>query len=391
MKTPPVLTRTLAALLTLALVTGCSTVKGWFGKSEAKASEPAALVDFTATATPSALWSTNAGKGEKRLGVRQRPAVADGRVFVAAAGGAVSAHDLQSGARVWTFGSDARLTGGPAASDGVVVVGSLDGQVFALDAATGVQKWTAKVPNEVITAPAVGQGLVLVRTNDGRVTAFDAQTGEQRWFYSTELPTLTVRGNAPVVLGPGVAFVGNDDGSLSAMSVSDGRLIWNQVVGLPDGRTELERMADVDGAPVLDGATLFASSYKNETVAIDGPSGRALWTRERGGAGGLGVAASGVFVADGAGTVWALDKFSGEPLWSNPSLARRLLTAPVVHGDYVVVGDFDGYLHWLRLDNGELAARTRVGRSAIRAQPLVVDGTLLIQDVGGKVTAFGLR
>ena len=391
MKAPPFFLRPLVAVLLLAILPGCATVKGWLSKDDDEAGAPAALVEFTASANPSTSWSASAGKGEKRLGVRQRPAVADGRVYAAAVNGDVSAYDLQSGTKLWSFDSDARLTGGPAAADGLVVVGGLDGEVLALDAATGTQKWTAKVSNEVITAPAIGQGLVLVRSNDGRVTAFDAQNGEQRWFYNTDLPSLTVRGNAPVVLGPGVAFVGNDDGTLAAMSMADGRLIWNQVVGVPDGRTELERMADVDGAPVLDGSTLFASSFKNETVAIDGPSGRPLWTRERGGAGGLGLAASSVVVADAAGTVWALDKGTGEPLWSNPTLARRSLSAPAVHGDYVVVGDFDGYVHWLRLDTGELAARSRVGGDAVKAQPLVVDGTLLVQDVGGKITAFGLQ
>jgi outer membrane protein assembly factor BamB len=383
--------RTLAALLLLTILTGCSTVKGWFDKDDDKAGTPAGLSEFTASATPSKLWSVNAGKGEKRLGVRQRPAVADGRLYAAAVKGGVQAYELQSGAPVWSYDSDARLTGGPAAADGLVVVGGLDGEVVALDAATGAEKWRAKVSNEVITAPAIGQGLVLVRSNDGRVTAFDAQTGEQRWFYNNDLPSLTVRGNASVLLGPGVAFVGNDDGTLSAMAINDGRLLWNQVVGVPDGRTELERMADVDGAPILDGSTVFATSFKNETVAVDGPSGRPLWSRERGGAGGIGVAGSSVLVSDSAGTVWALDKNTGEPLWSNTTLARRSLTAPAVHGDYAVVGDFDGYVHWLRLENGELAARARAGGDAIKAKPVVADGTLLVQDIGGKVTAFGLQ
>lgn len=391
MKQLSIFPRALALSLLVAMLAGCGTVKGWFGKDDDKAGEPAALAEFAATATTSELWSAGAGKGEKRLGNSQRPAVADGRVFAAAVEGGVRAYDLKSGAQAWSYDSDARLAGGPAAGEGLVVVGSLDGEVIALDAATGAEKWQAKVSNEVITAPAIGQGLVLVRSNDGRVTAFDAQTGAQRWFYSNDLPSLTVRGNAPVLIGPGVAFVGNDDGTVSAMSIADGRLLWRQVVGVPDGRTELERMADVDGAPVLDGSTLFATSFKNETVAVDAPSGRPLWTRERGGGGGVGLAPGSVVVSDAAGTVWALDKSTGAPLWSNPALARRLLTAPAVQGDYAVVADFDGYVHWLRLDNGELAARSRVGGDSVKAQPVVADGVVLVQDVGGKVTAFGLQ
>lgn len=387
--------RIMAIAILAVVLSGCSTVKGWFGKDkgkdDGKPTEPAELVDFTATATVSKLWSANAGKGEDRLGVNQGPAVADGRVYAAAVEGGVRAFDLQSGNTVWRYKSEERLSGGPGAGDGLVVVGSLSGKVIALDAATGAEKWQAKVPNEVIAAPAIGQGLVLVRSNDGRVSAFDAGTGERRWFSNHTLPSLSVRGNAPVTLGPDIVFAGNDDGTLSAMGLSDGRPLWNQVVGASEGRTELERMADVDGAVVLDDTTIYATSYKKETVAIDGRNGRTLWSRDNGGPGGLGLSSGSVIVSDPAGSVWALDKTSGAPLWSNTSLARRSLTAPSVHGDYVVVGDFDGYLHWLRLDNGEEAVRERAGRKPLRAKPVVADGILLVQNVEGELSAFRLQ
>lgn len=387
------LKRIVAIVALAAVLSGCSTIKGWFGKDkdDGKPTEPAELVDFTPTATVSKLWSANAGKGEERLGVRQAPAVADGRVYAAAVKGGVRAFDLQTGKSVWEYESDARLSGGPGAGDGLVVVGTLDGEVIALDAATGAEKWQAKVTNEVIAAPVVGQGLVFVRSNDGRVSAFDAASGERKWFSNHDLPSLTVRGNAPVTLGPGVVFAGNDDGTVSAMGLSDGRPLWNQVVGIPEGRTELERMADVDGPVVLEGTTVYATSFKKQTVAIDGPSGRPLWAQDNGGVGGLGVASSSVVVSDPAGTVWALDKSSGTSVWSNPSLARRSLTAPTVQGDYAVVGDFDGYLHWLRLDNGQEAARERVGGKALRAKPVVADGILIVQNVEGELSAFRLQ
>ncbi len=419
-------------------LSGCSTIKGWFGgKKDEKPTEPAELIDITPSVKVSKLWSTGVGKGEGRLGLQQGPAVADGRVYAAAAEGEVRAYDLQTGRQVWEYepektrGGDAalpeqvadepaageeetraakrarkeaaklakkaakqkidwRFSGGPGAGDGLVVVGTLDGRVIALDASNGTEKWRAKVPNEVITAPSIGQGLVLVRTNDGRVTAFDANTGERRWFSTSELPSLTVRGNAPVTIGPGVAFVGNDDGTVTALALNDGRPVWTQTVGSPEGRSELERMADVDGAPVLDGTTLFATSFKGQTVAIEGPSGRPMWKKDNGGAGGLGVTSSYVVVSDKAGTVWGLDRYSGNASWSNPSLARRALTAPAIHGDYAVVGDLDGYVHWLKLDNGEFAARARAGGDPIRARPLVVDGILIVQNVDGQITAFRL-
>lgn len=371
---------------------GCSTVKGWFGgkKGDGKPNEPVELTDFTPTVTVSKIWSAKAGKGEGRVGVRQGPVVADGRVYASALEGGVRAFDLQTGKPVWEYKSKLRLSGGPGAGDGLVVVGGLDGEVIALDAATGAEKWQAKVNAEVLAAPAIGLGSVFVRSNDGRVTAFDAATGERRWFWVYEVPNLSLRGNDAVVLGPGYVFSGNDDGSVTALSAADGHSLWNLPVAQQEGRSELDRLADVDGTPVLEGGTLYATSFKKQTVAIDAPSGRGIWVSQFGGAGRLGVASDRLVVADPAGSVYALDRSSGASLWQQPALARRQLTSVAVQGDYAVVGDFDGYLHWMKLDTGELAARARVGGDALRGSPVVADGILVAQDVDGKLAAFRL-
>ena len=373
---------------------GCSTFKGWFDggdseKAKAKrAAEPAELVDFSPSASPAKLWSASAGKGEERLGIRQAPVIADGRVYAAAVDGGVRAFDLQTGASVWHHDTDSRLTGGPGAGDGLVVAGGLKGEVIALDAASGAERWQAKVVSEVIAPPVIGQGLVLVRSNDGRVTAFDAGSGERRWFWNHELPTLTVRGNDAPVLGPGFVFVGNDDGTLVALSLADGRPLWDVPVGQPDGRTELDRMADVDGTPVIDGTVLYASSYKQATVAIDAPSGRPIWASDHGGSGRLGLAGDKVVAADRNGSVWGIDRSSGSAAWEQAGLARRDLGGVAVQGDFAVVGDFDGYVHWLRLDNGDFAARERAGGAAIKAPPVVADGVVVVQNVDGDLTAW---
>ena len=388
------------ALACVVALGGCNTIKGWFGADVEgkKATEPAELTDITPSVQVGELWTANAGKGEGRIGVRQGPAVADGRVYVAAIEGGVRAFDLQTGAAAWTYEpaevedkDPVRLSGGPGAGGGVVVVGGLDGEVIALDAASGAEKWKARVGAEVIAAPVVGDGLAIVRSNDGVVTAFDAESGQRRWFWQRELPALTVRGNDSVALGPGFVFVVNDDGSVAALAAQDGRLLWEQDVAQPEGRSELDRMADIDGTPVLDGTTLYATSFKRQTMAIDGPSGRPIWARDNGGPGRPGNATDRVVVSDPAGTVWALDKTSGEALWSQPALARRSLTGVAVQGDYAVVADFDGYVHWLRLDPGAIAARARAGGDAVRAAPVVADGVLLVQNIDGRVTAFRLQ
>jgi len=354
-------------------------------------------VKFEPTLKVNKAWSVNLGKGERRIGVRQGPAVANGHVFAAAITGGVHAIDLQTGKKVWTWEpkkekkkAKLRLSGGPGVGENLVVIGTLDGQVIALDINDGSEKWRARVPNEVIAAPAIAQGMVFVRSNDGRVTAFDAGNGTQKWFNPSELPALTVRGNAPVVAGPGVLFIGKDEGSVAALAMQDGRTLWDQNVGTGEGRTELDRMADVDGAPVLDGNTLFVSSFKNQTMAIEGPTGRPMWARDHGGAGGVAVSSGNVFVTDNKGGVFGLDKASGAAMWSQTALARRSLTGPALHGDYVVVGDYKGYLHWLQASDGAMAARAKSGGDALLAQPIVVDGVLLVQNVDGKLTAFRL-
>ncbi|MDH5821454.1 outer membrane protein assembly factor BamB [Luteimonas sp. RD2P54] len=382
--------RAVIALSCVLAVSGCSTVRGWFDgdDDEVNTTEPAELTDFAPSASVDRLWTAGVGKGERRIGARQSPAVAGGRVYAAALTGGVHAFDLQSGAAVWHHESELPLSGGPGVGEGLVVAGSLEGDVLALDAQSGAERWRAEVGNEVIAAPAIGQGVVVVRSNDGRVSAFDATNGERLWFWVRDLPALTVRGNDAPVLGPGYVFVGNDDGTVIALGLNDGRPIWEQAVGQPDGRTDLERMADVDGSPVLDDVVLYASSYKGQTMAIEAPSGRPLWSSDHGGSGRVGVATDRLVVADPAGTVWALDKNGGTVLWQQDALARRDLSSAAVHDGYAVVGDFDGYLHWLRLENGELAARTRAGRAAIKGAPVVADGVLVVQTVEGDLSAY---
>lgn len=381
-----------AALVACCVVAvgGCSTVRGWFSSDDEEEAGPAPLVDFTPSASVERLWSASAGKGEGRLGIGQMPAVADGRVFAAAVRGGVRAFDLRNGDQAWHYPSELRLSGGPGVGDGLVVVGGLDGEVIALDAATGEERWIAKVGNEVIAAPLVGLGMVFVRSNDGRLTAFDARNGERRWFWNHEVPPLSLRGNGSPILGPGYLFIGNDDGTVVALSAADGRPLWEIPIGQQEGRTELDRMADVDGQPVLDGTTIFATSFKGTTLAIDAPSGQPMWASENGGAGGLAAGFSVLATTAADGTVYGLDKNTGSALWQQPGLLRRGVSGPAIHGEYAVVGDAEGYLHWMKLYNGEFAARTRLGRDPIRGAPVVADGVLVVQDTDGRVAAYQL-
>src|SRR5690606_407943 len=313
------------------------------------------LTTFTATATPQRLWSAKVGKGEGRVGARQAPAVEGGRVYAAALEGGVTALDLQTGQRAWHHESELPLSGGPGVGEGLVVVGSLEGDVVALDAATGAQRWTAKVGNEVLAAPVIGQGVVLVRSIDGRVTAFDADDGSRMWFWQRETPALSVRGSGSPLLGPGLVFVGS---------------------------------ADLAGQPALEGTTLFARSDRGRTMAPDGPSGRPRWAHGAGGPGAVAIGLDKVVVTDPQGTVWGLDKATGTAMWQQAGLARRNVRAPAVQSDHVVVGDFEGYLPWLRPGDGAFAARVDAAGDPIIATPVVADGIVLAQSTGGELSAW---
>ncbi len=379
------------ATLAIAVLAGCSTVKNAFGgRDKDKAGEPTALAQIVPTANVGRLWSASIGKGGERLGIGQHPAIDGGRVYAASVEGGVRAFDLMTGAVAWTYPSKLRLAGGPGVGEGLVVVGGLDGDVIALDATSGQEKWKAKVGNEVIVAPAIGGGMVFVHSNDGRLTAFDATSGERRWFHATDMPALTVRGGGGVTLGPGIVVVGGDNGKVTALSAADGNPVWAIPVAEPEGRNELERMADVDGAPVLDNTALFATSHKNKTVAIDGPSGQVMWSSDHGGARGLGLSNSAVVVSDRNGNVVGLDRNTGGALWTQPGLLNRNTSAPAVQGDYAVVGDLDGVVHWLRLNDGAFAARQNLG-GAITGQPVVADGIVVVQTTEGQLAAFALQ
>src|SRR5690606_34460941 len=327
---------------------------------------PAELTEYDPTVRVSELWSRGVGEVEKRLGLRKSPAVADGRVLVGDLEGRVLALDAASGAERWVAETGVRVGSTIGVGEGLAVVGGLDGEVIALDLGSGSERWRTRVSSEVIAAPAIARGLVVVRSHDGRLFGFDAASGERRWLYDRGLPPLTLRGNAAPVVTGGTVHAAYDDGRLVALRLEDGKLVWERPLAMGEGRTELERMVDVDGPLVVDGSDVFAASYQGQAAALAGESGQPLWTREFSSYGGLALAGDRLLAVDDNGAVYALDRRSGGALWKNDTLAHRWLTTPVVQGRHAVVGDYDGYLHWLDIDSGELAARVRIGRDPIR-------------------------
>ncbi len=376
----------LMLLAALTLVSGCKLFKGRTNKDNIE--PPAELVKFDSTLSVSRIFSSGIGKGERKLGIRQPPAVANDRVFTGSPNGRLTAFDATTGKTLWEDKSDLRWSGGPGVGEGTLVAGTLDGQVVAFNPDSGTERWRAQATSEVISTPAIGRGLAVVRSNDGRVFAFSITSGERRWVYDRGLPSLTLRGNARPVIGANTVYVGYDGGDIVALKIEDGSLIWEQSVGEGEGRTELERMVDVDGEIVVAGSEVYVAAYNSRVLALDTGSGRPLWTRDMSVYGGVALAGDKLLVSDADGTVWALDRRSGASVWRQDGLAHRWLTTPGVVGDHVVVGDLEGYLHWLTLDTGSLAARERVARDPLRATPQVLGDVVYAVSIDGDLAAY---
>jgi outer membrane protein assembly factor BamB len=268
------------------------------------------------------------------------------------------------------------------------VIGSLDGDVVAFNPDTGSERWRAKVSSEVIAAPAVARGLAVVRAIDGRVFAFSITDGERRWVYDRGTPALTLRGNSSPLLVDGLVLVGYDSGQLVALRSDDGVQLWEQAIAFGEGRSELERMVDIDGELAHDRGEIYAAAFNAQVVGVSLDGGRPLWNRELSSYAGVALSDQALFVADRDGVLWALDRNSGAALWKQDSLQHRWLTTPALHGGHVVVGDVQGYLHWFDADSGRPAARERLARKPIRATPHVDGDLLYAVSIDGTLGAY---
>lgn len=388
------------ALSSLVVLAGCHNKK----KDNIEPPTPLAK-DFKPTVKVTELWTARVGDGAGVTGVRMRPDVVDGVLYAASTDGHITAFDAATGKKLWSkdskthgwFGwgdkkrKDAFYAGGPTVADGLLVIGTLDGHVYALDAKDGAPRWEANVGSEVITAPTMVKGMVFVRTQDGRIYALDSSTGERRWVYDQgNVPLLSVRGNGGLLAVNGVIFFSSDDGKLVALRQDTGEKLWEQKLASGEGRTDIERLDDADGSVVLDGTTLYGAAYHGNIVAVDGPSGRPLWNHPFSTFGSLDVNGNAIYGVNDQSQVWAFDKSSGTDLWKNDALKYRWLTSPSVQGNYVVVGDIEGYVHWLQTGDGALAARERLSKKPIRAQPVVVGDTVYVEDVKGHIGAYRL-
>ena len=379
------LRRILFLALVVSLAPGCTTVKGWFGgKNAAKVAPPAELTSIASPIAVQHLWSYGLGDGEGRLWLRQHATLDGDRIYASNRDGEVVALDATTGKQLWTASAvsiertgskikfwqrkatEGGLSGSPGVGNGIVVV---------VDAMAKWSRWMQPrvqhagrgVSSEVLSAPRIVANSVIVRSNDGRVFGLDPSDGARKgcsiavsddqrpWQFLPRRRQMAhlyrVRRGSIVALRDKMAWV------------------WEQSVAEPDGRTELDRMADIDGDIVIDGDQLYAAKLPDKVVALSAINGQPLWTHDVGSYSGVAVSGDKVLLTDKTGNIWALDRATGNSVWKQDKLLNRTLTAPVVQGSNGVVGDFDGYLHWFRLDTGEIVGRERIERAAVRGAP----------------------
>ena len=372
------------SIIVLAAALALSACSG-----KGKVREPAELQEISAPAlTVKTAWTRNTGDGAdgQWTGLTVVPAV--DAVFTADVSGNVTAWAPDTGEAIWTVETGARLISGPTLSGASLLFGTRDAEVIALARADGSEQWRTTLTAEVLAPPATDGTLVVARAGDGRVYGLSAVSGERRWVYDRSVPSLTLRGLSAPVLFSGAALVGHDNGRITALRMDEGTPIWEQVVALPSGRTELDRITDIDAQPLIVGENLIAVSYGGELVSLNLRNGEISWRRSIRSHTGVAAAGGRVFVTDDDGLVWSLDLDSGAAAWSSEALKYRQPSAPVVHQGRILVSDFEGYLHWLDAETGEIVAHTRAGSERLIGGPVVDGDRVYALSMNGKLRVF---
>ena len=378
-------------VLGFLLTTGCSTITGWFSDDEFDPREPVELEKITEQVKLKSRWSRGVGDGQGEGLLKINPILVGDSLYAASAEGRVMSVDPESGRVRWKQDLDLALSGGVRHHGNSVFVGASEGLVMRLDAASGSEIWRAPVSGEVLSAPQGDGRYVVAQTYDGKLMGFDYETGEVRWTYTSDVPVLTLRGTGtPMILGDN-AIAGFADGKVVAINLRSGNVAWEVRVAIPQGRSEIERIVDIDGSMAVQSNELYVASYQGRLAAIDTRSGRRLWQRNVSSVSGVGVGFGNVYVADDDGTVSAFLRNGQGVRWQNIDLGFRDLSRPTPVSSYVAVVDFEGYLHLLSQVDGEIVGRTKVDSSGARADMLTRGNRLFVFTNDGALKAYDVE
>ena len=375
--------RNLLALSAALLLSAC----GLFGDDDEEL-EPAELTKFETKVPIKRLWKTNVGADAKFLRVALRPSGDGNRIYAASVNGNVVALDPENGKRIWRNKLDIGLSSGPGVGEGLVVVVSADGYVVALAAEDGKERWRTEISSESLAAPLVYEEYVVVQAVDNKLIALSAFDGSEHWSVEQSTPTLTMRGStSPVQVGQAVV-TGFDNGRIVAINLSSGDVEWDSMLAPPSGRSDLDRLSDIDGDIAVVGQDIYASGYQGRIASLAAESGQVLWARDISSYEGVTADWNNVYSTLDNGELVALNRSSGTEIWRQNVLLRREPTVPVSFRTTVVVGDLEGYLHFFSNVDGEPVARVRADSSAIVSTPMVMAERLYVQTDDGSVSAW---
>ena len=355
----------------LLFASGCS----FFG-IEKSAVDVAELVPVAGMQTARVVWNSDLGKGADGKGVTLVASLDGSTLYVAHVDGKVEAVSASSGASLWKTDMDIQIGGGPGVGDGLVISGGTEGQVVALSQSTGSEIWRSAVSTDIPAVPVSARGVVVIHTNDGKLFGLDAATGDQLWLFHRSAPVLSLRGASTPVIEGDKLYSGLDGGKLVKLDLMSGRPVWETPIAYASGRTELDRVVDIDGLLVLSTSTLYVATYQGDMAAVNKADGKVKWRTSYSSYQGVISDGHSLYASDADGYVAAVSPQSGEILWRQKALSGRRLSPPVMSGNLVAVADLEGYVHWLSPDDGSIVARVEAVSSAVRA-PLVAQGSLV--------------
>jgi outer membrane protein assembly factor BamB len=349
--------------------------------------KPKALTSFTAQIKPRLLWKTSTGAGAGDEFLKLSPSMNDHAVFTSSVNGVVSSTNKANGKNNWRTNTGLALSTGPGSGDGIVVVGSVHGNIVALNEATGHTMWSANMGGELIASPAVSQGHVIVKALNGSVEAFAVSDGHKLWSFKQSEPDLILRGSSTPLVRDNQILTGFANGNLASVALSSGNIMWIQQVAAPEGIFAIERMTDIDADPIIYGHRIYAATYQGNIASLDWHSGRPLWSHKISSYTGMTADDNSVYISDAKSNVWAFGADNGEVSWQQANLEARTISSPADMGNYIVVGDAEGYLHWLSKRDGHFAAREYIG-SGVLAKPLVDNNILYALTTNGNLAAY---
>ncbi len=384
--------RWLIAAALVSSLSACSTIKGWFEfDDEDDPKQPAELVDFKQTINIKKLWSHGIGNGQGDGFYKIQPVINGSVIYAGAADGTIEAFDKNSGKSLWDEELEKPVSGGIGFYGDALLLGSSDGYVLKVDASTGEVLWTTRLNGEVMSVPQSNGRIVLAHTLDGKLQGLDFATGAVVWTYDSNVPVLTLRGSGTPIVNGDVAYVGFANGRVVAFDIATGGVNWEARVAISQGRSEIERVVDIDGTMTLLGTELYVASYQGRIAAIDVTEGRKLWQNDVSSFSGVSQGFGNVYVADADGTVYAYQRSGQGERWQQAALAYRGLSRPTPVGSYVAVGDADGYVHFLSQVDGEMAGRVEADDDGVRADMLGEDNRLYVYGNSGDLIAYEVK